>query len=152
MSCIVFNVHASHLASLQAFTSKVFNCLWHSKFFWLFNLSVNQEHLWGCRGICSANLLIMSVFLPTFFPKSSLTQPVPPFKIQCNTLIIRLSLPAQYTGFRQLSESNNRLRQSGGTGWACLCVFNQPPGCSFFISFFIGDQWKNPAFNCWGGP
>lgn len=70
VSCIVFYVHASHLASLQAFTWKVFNCLRHSKFFCLFNLCVNQGHLWGCGGICSANLLIMSVFLQRFSQKA----------------------------------------------------------------------------------
>lgn len=80
-------------------------------------------------------------FSNLFSQKLTQTQPAPPFKVQRYTRmarfsgvpVVQLSLPAQYMGFRQLSESNNRLRQSGGTGRVCLCVFNQPPGCSSFF-------------------
>lgn len=54
-----------------------------------------------------------------------------------------LSLPVQYMGFNQLSESNNGHRQSGGEREGIINPLDVP-----FL--FLWDHRRNPALNCWG--
>lgn len=85
---------------------------------------------WRCRGVWSSITFKLCCFSNLFLKKAPSLNPRLYFKYNVThvcalpllCLIVWLSLPAQYMGFRQLSESNNRLRQSGGSGRVCLRV------------------------------
>lgn len=76
---------------------------------------------------------------------------VPRLQMRCYTFSVLflqvspvcLSPPAQHMGFHQLSESNNRKRQTGGTERGIINPLDVP-----FL--FARDQRRNPALNCWG--